>query len=327
MYLQERRGWRLAVHYNPRIAAHDAGYESPKHKALKERIATAAERAGFTVVIEDQASHGKRRTDVLVHGAGGLRLGCEAQLSRITAQTVRRRSEIAVGDGITPLWTTNDPKASLIDQAPWARINDMPWQAISTGRELLVRGGVRELRMYRCDETRPTVCPITRRGRCGKWHGTWEIHAIQLDDLIGQAAAKQYVPLSVPAAGKTSWMWVTTTDRDKYLDNTRSQPQRGNRTPSPGSDTLFDLGPQPLDRTCRYGTNTGIPLPPENRRDDGAPINAATLTLDHLATEAGLPIPPPRPGIRKGICGAGTTPCGQPARLFACGWRCEHHQP
>lgn len=26
-------------------------------------------------------------------------------------------------------------------------------------------------------------------------------------------------------------------------------------------------------------------------------------------------------------CSAGVTPCGKPARFFACGWRCVDHAP
>lgn len=34
-----------------------------------------------------------------------------------------------------------------------------------------------------------------------------------------------------------------------------------------------------------------------------------------------------RPPSYAGTCGAGAQPCGQPARLYACGWRCDRHKP
>lgn len=47
MYLQERPGGRrVAAHYNRNVRTHDA-VESDTHKALKERIASAAQRGGF----------------------------------------------------------------------------------------------------------------------------------------------------------------------------------------------------------------------------------------------------------------------------------------
>jgi hypothetical protein len=55
--------------------------ESDLHKALKEYTATTAEREGFAAQVEDRAKHGKRRTDVIVTGDGGRRLGYEIQLS------------------------------------------------------------------------------------------------------------------------------------------------------------------------------------------------------------------------------------------------------
>lgn len=37
---------------------------------------------------------------------------------------------------------------------------------------------------------------------------------------------------------------------------------------------------------------------------------------------------PARPPVhRSHECGAGGSPCGQPARLYPCGWRCEDHAP
>jgi hypothetical protein len=39
------------------------------------------------------------------------------------------------------------------------------------------------------------------------------------------------------------------------------------------------------------------------------------------------PVAPPRPDIPKHRCGAGTQPCGQPARLFLEGWRCQACAP
>src|SRR5579875_2324777 len=65
MYVQIKNGKRIAVHHNPSIR-HSVHNESPRHKALKERIATAAQRAGFEVRLEDEAADGLRRTDVLI---------------------------------------------------------------------------------------------------------------------------------------------------------------------------------------------------------------------------------------------------------------------
>ncbi|GAA2803460.1 hypothetical protein GCM10019017_56390 [Streptomyces showdoensis] len=37
--------------------------------------------------------------------------------------------------------------------------------------------------------------------------------------------------------------------------------------------------------------------------------------------------PPPYPKTTPGFCETGNPVCGEPARLFAAGWRCDHHRP
>ncbi|MFF4880231.1 hypothetical protein [Micromonospora sp. NPDC000668] len=159
MFLRVRNGRREAVHHTTGLREHGAP-ESDAHKALKERIATAATTAGFEAVVEDSPRHRQRRTDVLVRGT--VTLGCEAQLSYATAASVRKRTRVAVADGITPLWTTTDRKAQLIDQAPWARIDQMPWHQYTTD-PLPVRGGVRALVREQYHRL-GTVCP-DKKGR------------------------------------------------------------------------------------------------------------------------------------------------------------------
>ncbi|MEV5141658.1 hypothetical protein AB0K71_33490 [Streptomyces syringium] len=117
MFLRLWKGRPVAVHYS-RDVRHPTAPESPRHLALKERIARTAEKAGYSAELEARAPDGRRRTDVLVHGDNGLKLGCEIQLSYATAPSVAKRSDIARSDGLSPLWTTDDVSAPLIDRAP-----------------------------------------------------------------------------------------------------------------------------------------------------------------------------------------------------------------
>lgn len=39
------------------------------------------------------------------------------------------------------------------------------------------------------------------------------------------------------------------------------------------------------------------------------------------------PVAPARTKPRPRECGAGVTPCGAPALLYSCGWRCDPHRP
>ncbi|MFH8520468.1 hypothetical protein ACH4CE_36470 [Streptomyces gelaticus] len=102
MFLRLWKGRPVAVHYSTGVR-HPTAPESPRHKALKERIARVAERAGFSADLEACAADGRRRTDVLVHGENGLQLGCEIQLSYATAHSVTKRSDIARADGLPHL--------------------------------------------------------------------------------------------------------------------------------------------------------------------------------------------------------------------------------
>lgn len=336
MHLRELAdGRRVAVHNNPSLGAHRTMPESPTHKALKERIATAAERAGFTADIEDVAPHGRRRTDVLIHGENRLLLGCEAQVAYATAESVRKRSQIAREDGITPMWTTNDNNAPLIDQAPWTRIDNLPRELIQTGGALLVRGGVKTLEMLRCDQ-RGTPCPDRRKG-CTAWHGHWApTHRLQLDDAIVKAAARELVPLEISRGRRGSfWMWVTPADRDTYLDSIGNT-LGANRNPN-RADSADVPDSRELDFECRYGQQSGFRPEPTAPRDSGALIDVPTLTrpepMKQAAAAPRMPEPPPRTPVEPRVCGALQSRdnpkvlCREPALLYACGWRCDAHQP
>ena len=199
MYVMVRHGKRIACHVNSSIGPH-APQEGPRHKALKERIAVSAQRAGFEAVLEEGSASGpSRRTDVLVKGHGGRAIGWEVQFRHVTADAVRRRSRRAHQRGVTPMWTVDDRKSEAVDRAPWTRLDRVTdWRQIA-GRHLNVRGGVRELRMERCDERRATPCPELGRGRCGGWHACWDLAlGVYLDDLIARTAGGEYVPLFLP---------------------------------------------------------------------------------------------------------------------------------
>ncbi|MFH8620152.1 hypothetical protein ACH4E8_34430 [Streptomyces sp. NPDC017979] len=254
MFLRLQRGRPVAVHYST-AARHPTAPESPRHRALKERIATAAERAGFTAELEARAPNGRRRTDVLVHGAG-VELGCEIQLSYATAQAVTKRSDIARADGLSPLWTTDDESAPLIERTPWARIDKMPLEAFSSGNALLVRGGVKDLKLKKCDSRNPLPCPDRGYGRCNQWHGTWApTFGMYLDRLIPATAAGEYVSLYLPVQPgrrpRAAHMWVTAHDRERYLDATTDVVA----DPEPGAvDDHDPAEPErlPLPRECSY---------------------------------------------------------------------------
>lgn len=176
--------------------------ESDKHKAMKERIAQAASRHGLQAQTEARSSDGRTVTDVLVTGPGGRRIGWEAQYSPNSATTVRRRCTNARASGIAPLWVTSDEYAVLIDRAPWARVDDVPWQRIAAPLTLLIRGGVRHLQVWKCTPTSARPCPETGSA-CGRFHSGWfppalyipEERATALDEFMVTSADGEHVPV------------------------------------------------------------------------------------------------------------------------------------
>jgi len=323
MFLRIRKGKREAVHHNKNIRDHPA-LESDAHKALKNRIAVAAQKGGFKADIESRAGHGRRRTDVLIRGTHGFQLGCEAQISHITAGAVRKRTAIAWQDDITLLWTTNNPKAALIDLAPWARIDKMPWHDITNAAELPVRGGVRSLAIIKCERL-GEICPDKKlRRRCRGWHPKWNARGISLDNLIVNAAAQLEVPLQyqpTPTSRRGYWYWVTYEDRDRYLEVTRDTPvaepirERGDHN---GGNHEIDS--KELSRVCTYGRNEWQPTSP-TLRDSGVPITGPSFRLSEDSAVDGLSVH--RSIARRGHC----VICGiSGARLYPGGWRCRDHR-
>jgi hypothetical protein len=187
--------------------------DSDEHKALRERITRAANAAGFPVAVHRPAPPGRRRADVLVYGHDVL-LGCRPVISPVSVDTVHRHSAAAVGEGVTPLWATTDRRAAVVDRAPWARIDRLPWHHyLQPHTELPVRGGVRRLRTVRCAPG--TVCQDARLGRpCSGWNNHWEPHQVpRFDDLIARAAAAELRPVRQRVDGDRSyWFWAPAAD-------------------------------------------------------------------------------------------------------------------
>lgn len=57
--------------------------------------------------------------------------------------------------------------------------------------------------------------------------------------------------------------------------------------------------------------------------DDGEALNARGADEQLVVL-----VRPPLVVVTPYVCGAGVTPCGKPARLYPCGWRCDdEHKP
>ncbi|WP_328311606.1 hypothetical protein OG432_15980 [Streptomyces sp. NBC_00442] len=280
-----RRGTELLL-----IAAHLPARSAPtppeslRHQALKERIVRAAERHSCLTADAEMTAQGSRRkirSDVRVSGPGRT-VGWEAQYSPITAPTVRRRSQIAVEAGITPLWVTDSDRAALINRAPWARVDDVPWQDIASRARMLIRGGVRYLQEWKCTAGAERQCPAKTASMfgCGDFHTIFEVPALclpakrhtEVDELVVASADGSFVPLQVPMPSdprQASRMWVPAQDHERWLSIVGHEPTPLCEEDPPDSELTFHE--EELDAKCRFGEESSVrndPRPIRERGDD-----------------------------------------------------------
>ncbi|MFI0937256.1 hypothetical protein [Streptomyces sp. NPDC021020] len=263
--------------------------ESEQHKATKERVVDAA--VGYGLEAEAEVCTANRRSisDAVVTGPDGLRIGWEIQYHHLSPSSVHRRSVIAVDQGITPLWVAKDRTASLIDRAPWVRVDDMPWKEIAGGKEMLIRGGYRHLQVWKCVPSSERHCLLRDgAGHCGDLHADWfvpalclpERRSVHIEDLVLQSATGESVPVFVPSRGggrAGRHMWVSAADRALWEELV------GERSPLPAAptqedDDLITFSEQEIDRTCRAGEEGWFVSDSRPVRDHAQPTGGITLS-------------------------------------------------
>ncbi|WP_331718859.1 hypothetical protein OG851_43305 (plasmid) [Streptomyces sp. NBC_00161] len=269
MYVQLRRGVRLACHYSNTSARHP-GLEGNRHKAMKERIVVVAGSGGYAARTEAEAKEQKRYTDVLVTGANGIQIAHEIQFSHSTAKSARQRTVDARRAGRLPTWTVDTSTAPLIDRMPWTRIDRQPWENLRRpGNPLLIRGGIRQLYRDRCYQS-PRLCPKRWGGTCDGWHGTWQAKGRQFDEFVLLTAAQQLVPLHLPALGddrrRDAYIWVTPEDRQRYVDSGAPVVPDEDAVPA---EQPAEVMPKPIDPKCRWLERKDYVPPPADQRDTG----------------------------------------------------------
>ncbi|CAM5525566.1 MULTISPECIES: hypothetical protein [Streptomyces] len=309
MYLYRRLGRVVASH--TRSTAEDRHYgagESDQHKAYKARAVRAAEEGGHSAVQERPSRDRKIRSDVLIRGADGLLLGFESQLSKVNPRDIAARDAAAQRAGVEDAWQTDSRALAKESVVPWLRTDRQPLELImKRDSPLPFRGGIRRIDLIRCDERHPGPCPKRRTGKCGGWHPSTRPAERPFDDFIRDAASGLYVRAKVKVKRLAFECWTPTADYDAYLDATAREAPPEVSSQRHARRVMGDGDP-----TCRV-RRPGF--------DDAVP-------LAHIPPPWSAPAPRVRSSsLYRGQCGAGVTPCGAPARLYACGWRCDTHKP
>ncbi|WP_431676030.1 competence protein CoiA [Kitasatospora sp. KL5] len=116
-----------------RFFAHDAGApqctlagESMEHHLLKLQLAGEIRAAGWLAELEVRAPDGTWRADVMASSPNGARrIAWEAQLSAITEDEIRARTERYAAAGIGVCWVASRPRRwlELPDQSPRAPVS------------------------------------------------------------------------------------------------------------------------------------------------------------------------------------------------------------
>ncbi|MBB1256800.1 hypothetical protein H3146_26145 [Streptomyces sp. OF3] len=262
--------------------------ESAQHKATKERIVETAGRYGLEAEAEVPVGNRRSISDAVVIGPAGIRVGWEIQYHHLSPSSVHRRSASAVEHRLTPLWVANDRAASLIDRAPWVRVDDMPWKEIADGKEMVIRGGYRHLEVWKCVPSSVRHCLVSDgAGHCGGIHADWFVPAlclperkpVHIEDLVLQSATGESVPVYMPNRGNGRagrHMWVSADDRALW------QELIGERTPLPTvpheeEDDAITFAGQEVDRDCRAGEEGRFVSDSRPLRDLDQPTGGFTL--------------------------------------------------
>ncbi|MFJ8190888.1 hypothetical protein ACIQ8D_14120 [Streptomyces sp. NPDC096094] len=249
---------------------------------------------------------------------------------------------------ITPLWVAKDRTASLIDRAPWARVDDMPWREISDGKEMVVRGGYRYLQVWKCVPSSDRPCSLSEgAGHCGGIHAEWflpalclpEKNPVHIEDLVLSSATGESVPVYVPNrdGGRAGWhMWVPADDCELWRELV------GEKAPLPVApeqeeDDQITFAEQDIDRACRAGEEGWFISDARPIRDLGQPTGGYTLprmplqrsvkpslitSVERAAASAALGCPPWELGLCAG-CGQLMRRHGRHAAMYCAICRSE----
>ena len=198
-------------HRGLKFFAHDPGAptcalagESMEHRLLKLELVLAARDAGWHAELEVPASSGRWRADVLVTSPdGSQRTAWEAQLSSITPDHIRQRTERFAVDGVAVCWATTR-RPPWLGEVPSIRVRP---PADDPGAQWQVVEGLARFIVEPCEHKR--TCP-------GGGHGTWSYAQPSLRDFVAWALSRRIAlhrPLGEADLEGTPWRQIWTAPR------------------------------------------------------------------------------------------------------------------
>jgi hypothetical protein len=283
---------------------HDAEAESIEHHRMKDYWQDSVDREGLTAAVELPVPGGV--LDVAITG-GSVATDVEVQHTPIRAGTVADRTRVYARAGWLAVWFHDaETRPKWLNSVPGMGSSVIDWASAVPRRGTVKATGLGYLREERC-----TVgafgggCPMTGARRpCG------ELHPL--------VTAGRTAPVEEVAAMVASGELVALHDwRDLVVLIRRGQAARY-------ADMTGGLG--------AWDPGTALARQPRGMRGSGAP-DVGDCEYPHTeSVRAALPawpVAPSRPVVIPGRCDVprGTAPCGERARLYLCGWRCDGHRP
>lgn len=312
------RGNRVVRHQPGESQDHPyKSVETPRHKGYKRRACLVGDREGLESGNEVPAGDGKTIADALLEGV--VSLDYEHQHSDFSRDKgLTKRIGLIAGAGRVPMFHTDQEAIFKKQTAPILRTDgDVPLEWIEDlGRPLIVTGGLREIIVFTCDVRNGVYCPKGRISGCGKPHARTEpLRGVTLDQALIHGALDEFrylVNAKVTALPRS--FWTTRECYDRYI------------SALDGGGSLAPLEGAPASQAkTRNGVRNG-----HSSRKEAELSAMHALAVDLSTLAASSPKRPAAPAIpcpKPGICDTGNPTCGEPARLYAAGWRCDGHRP
>lgn len=334
MFLVNRGGEWFASHYR-KPGERPVSHESDEHIARKELVADELVDAGHDAQLEQVVAGGRARLDVGIKTADGRLLDYDPQLSDQSRRSILIRDTHRKRAGFTRIWDFVDPDHPGIGAVPYIRTPNLPAPVIRRQKNALeIRDGnyvveegwcTPEGTFVRCPE-KPYNPERPNDAYCGGHHlvvvpehqssAAYESDkpTLSLPRFVVEVADGERLPFTVN--GQRGF--IRADQHERYLAKHGAEPEPKKEQPAVRDGDRRDLCTE--DRP-----ESDFRSAPRERH-----VSRTIVLATRDATSEHVEVKPVAPAIQRpapDVCDIGNPVCGQPARLYAAGWRCDDHRP
>ena len=314
-------------HLGTRVLSHQPGegrpdhayeaVEGPIHRAWKIHYVKVGEAAGLICEVESRAPDGRTISDTALTGTRTIDVQHQhSPFSSTHRFSAPERTRLAAVAGRTSMWHTTNRKVR--GQVPILRTKNPPLAVIENlNYRHEFEGGIYRIEIYRCDVRSGHECPNRKFSGCGKPHARAQVTTAELDDVIRGAPIGKFMPMyDVQVIRAPRFFWTDAESWAQYL------------TYIGAVDPMLFLGDGPAKQArSKGGVRSGHSRLKETELESMRAQAVDLAALSHAPAPASRLVAPEIPRPVPGICDTGRPKCGEPARLYAAGWRCDEHRP